>query len=431
MSDSPGASSRSGAGISAFARGHALLLASLLLFAAAYAVIRNDAAPFAVIVAAQILLFLSLISLIGIGADWLVESATRIADALGMSQLMIGLTVVAFGTSAPEGAVSLVAGFQGNGDITIANVVGSNIFNLCFILGGMALISSSGLPVRRELVYRDTPVLLLATGLLFLFVGGGGLFASAYGGGFGFAGFRMLNLRLEFGEGIVLLLVLVAYLAYMYRARGKDARSSQFTHSWSTSPVRQKARKGSAGESQPRPVAEEGSRQLLRDFGIFLVGLFLVVGGCDFLVGHAEAVEGGYKGLGAVWFAKQLAIPDYVIGVTIVAAGTSTPEFVVSFMAAMRGRFDMTIGNLIGSDIFNMLGVVGIAGTILQQPLAPPVTVAPAVTGSLLALSALVAVTWLFMWRGNRISRWEGAILVCIGIGRWTMDFIFQQSPAP
>jgi cation:H+ antiporter len=408
-----------------------LLLASLLLFAVTYAVIRNDTGPFAVIVAAQILLFLSLIALIGIGADWLVESATRIADALGVSQLMIGLTVVAFGTSAPEGAVSLVAGFQGNGDITIANVVGSNIFNLCFILGGMALISSQGLPVRRELVQRDTPVLLLATGLLFLFVGGLPLVGPGFEEGFGFPGFRVLNLRLEFGEGIVLLLVLVTYLSFLYRARSKDARSSQFTHHWSISPVRKKARKDGAGESRPLPVAEEGSGYFLREVPMFLLGLFLVVEGCDFLVGHAEAVEGGYKGLGAVWFAKQLAVPDYVIGVTIVAAGTSTPEFVVSFMAALRGRFDMTIGNLIGSDIFNMLGVVGIAGVILQQPLAPPVTVAPSVTGSLLALSALVAVTWFFMRSGNRILRWEGAILVCIGIGRWTMDFLVQQPPAP
>ena len=163
--------------------------------------------------------------------------------------------------------------------------------------------------------------------------------------------------------------------------------------------------------------------------GLFLVGLFLVIEGCGFLVGHAETVDGGIKGVGAVWFAKQMGVSDYVIGVTIVAAGTSTPEFVVSLIAALRGRFDMTIGNLIGSDLFNMLGVVGLAGIVLQRPLAPPVAVEPAAIGSLLALCALVALTWMFMRTGDRLLRWEGAVLVAIGVGRWVLDFAVQQGP--
>ena len=131
-------------------RAHALLVGAVLIFASTYALILSGPAHFAVMLSAQIVLFVTVIYMVAIGADWLVNSAARIADAFGVSQLMIGLTVVAFGTSAPEGAVSLVAGFQGNGDITIANVVGSNIFNICFILGGMALISSARIGRERE-----------------------------------------------------------------------------------------------------------------------------------------------------------------------------------------------------------------------------------------------------------------------------------------
>ncbi|MEE8396352.1 MAG: calcium/sodium antiporter [bacterium] len=406
-----------------------LFLCSLLVLGVSYAVIGSEPGSSAGMLVAQAVLFASTIPIIAVGADWLVTAAARIADALGMSQLMIGLTIVAFGTSAPEGAVSLVAGFQGKGDITIANVVGSNIFNLCFILGGMTLISPGGLPVRREMTNRDTPILFLATVLLFFFVGGISAASGQAGGGFGFSGLRLLNLRLEFGEGIILVGALVIYLTYLYRVRKRDARSSRFTHHWGDGDPAQQTPDQPLTESQASEPGRAGEGSTLRDVGLFLLGLFVVVAGCDLLVGNAEAVEGGFRGLGAVWFAKQLGISDYVIGVTIVAAGTSTPEFVVSLVAALRGRFDMTIGNLIGSDLFNMLGVVGLAGIVLQRPLAPPVTVEPAAIGSLLALCALVALTWMFMRTGDRLLRWEGGVLVAIGVGRWVLDFAFQQTP--
>ncbi|MCZ6534299.1 MAG: calcium/sodium antiporter [SAR324 cluster bacterium] len=394
-------------------REHAWLGASLLILGLSYAAIRMEPASFPIILTAQILLFLTVIHIVAFGADMLVNAASHIAEKLGLSQLMIGLTVVAFGTSAPEGAVSLVAGFQGNGDITIANVVGSNIFNLCFILGTMAFINPKGLPIRAELTRRDAPILLLATVMLFLFVGGNPFGESMEG--VGFSWLRLLNLRLEAGEGVLLALALVAYLIYLYRMRKPDAEAA--------------VAEGAAAPESSSPAQESSS--LLRDCVVFTIGLAMMVKGCDLLVGHAEPVADGFRGLGAVWFAKQLNISDYVIGVTIVAAGTSTHEFIVSIVAAWKGRFDMTVGNLIGSDLFNMLGVVGVAGMVLQQPLAPPVTVAPAVIGSLLALSALVALTWMLMWTGGRLSRWEGALLIMIGIGRWTMDFLTQPGAAP
>lgn len=411
-------------------REHALLLCAVVVFAAVHKIVLADNVPFMAVLVAQVVLFVTVIYLIALGADWLVNSASRIADTLGVSQLMIGLTVVAFGTSAPEGAVSLVAGFQGNGDITIANVVGSNIFNICFILGGMALISPLGLPVRKELMRRDTTMLIMATLLLFSFVGGNPFTGTAAEAAIGLPGIGLFNLRLEFGEGLVLVLVLASYLTLLYRVRLKDTRSAQFAHHWGETPVQGAAEAGADAASQAPPQAPRGMLPIARDFIVLCLGLFVIIGGCDILVGHAEVVDGEIKGLGAVWFAKQLGLSDYLIGVTVIAAGTSSPELIVSFVAAFKGRIDMTIGNLIGSDLFNMLGVVGLAGLVLQRPLAPPVVVAPAVTGSLLGLTALVAVTWIFMWTGRRLSRWEGAVLIVIGIGRWIMDFITQPPTA-
>lgn len=404
-------------------RAHVLFVGSFLIFASTYALILSDPASFAVLLVAQVVLFVTVIYFVAVGADWLVNSASRIADRIGVSQLMIGLTVVAFGTSAPEGAVSLVAGFQGNGDITIANVVGSNIFNICFILGGMALISSAGLPVRRELVLRDTSMLILATVLLFLFVGGNPFTGSAHEGELGFSAIRLLNLRLEFGEGLILVVVLVVYLAHLYRVRKQDARSAGFSHHWGDSSAFKQTDAEQSGKTERQPP-------IAFDLMMLALGLILTVAGCDILVGYAEVVGGEIKGMGAVWFAKQLGVSDYLIGVTIIAAGTSSPELIVSFVAAFKGRFDMTVGNLIGSDLFNMLGVVGLAGLVLQRPVAPQVTVAPEVIGSLIGLTALVALTWVFMWSGRRISRWEGAVLILIGIGRWVMDFLVQSPQA-
>jgi cation:H+ antiporter len=150
-----------------------------------------------------------------------------------------------------------------------------------------------------------------------------------------------------------------------------------------------------------------------------------VLVGCYVLVGRVEETERGIEGFGALWFARVWGVPDYVVGVTIVAAGTSAPEFIVSLVAALRGAYGLSAGNLIGSDIFNMLGVVGLAGTVLQRPLTTPVMLSPAVVPSLIALCAVVATTILFMRTGWRISRWEGALLILMGAARWTMDFAF------
>jgi len=374
---------------------------SLALGGLCYSLIAQRVLPSAMLLW-QLSLAVSVIGLIAVGADWLVDAACRIAQALGVSHLVIGLTIVAFGTSAPEVAASLVAGFQGNGDITVANVVGSNIFNLCFILGGVAALVRGGLQTDRALVARDAPILLVGTALLFVFLGqlpgidmdGEGSFLP-----------RPLNLRLEAFEGLILLACLATYLTVLYRSRrGISALS----------------------EAEQRASVEAFGAARRSDPLLMLLGLACVIGGCHVLVGHAEEVEGQLLGHGALWFARLWDVPDYVVGVTIIAAGTSAPEFVVSLVAAARGAHGLSAGNLIGSDIFNMFGVVGLAGILLQEPMAPPVTLSAAVVPSLAALSAVVLLTLMMMRSGFRVTRIEGVVLVLIGCARWVMDFAYR-----
>ncbi len=386
-----------------------MLVGSLLLTGLAWLVSSRGWLPGAAAYLPQTVLVIGVMYLIAVGADWLVDSSSAIARAMGVSDLVIGLTVVAFGTSAPEMAASLVAGFQGKGDITIANVVGSNVFNICFILGGVALLVKGGLHIDRELLVRDGPVLLTGTVLLFLFVG-----ANPFGppppppdpGTVEL--FHLLNLRLEFLEGAILMTALVVYLYALYRVL-KKARKEQ-------------KRAIEAGEKIAEEHADTGST--LSHVPMLLLGLAFVVGGCHLLVGHGDLIDGQVQGFGALWFARMWEIPDYVVGVTIIAAGTSAPEFVVSLVAASRGAYGISAGNLLGSDIFNMFGVVGLAGLILQPPLALPVTVSAAVVPSLLALSGVIVVTIFFMWTGRRVARSEGLILIFIGVGRWVLDFM-------
>ena len=397
-----------------------LVAVSLAQVAAAYMLISRDLVAGWLLYVQQVSLIVSIVYLIGVGAGWLVGSACRMARLLGISDLVIGLTVVAFGTSAPEAAASLAAGFKGNGDITIANVIGSNIFNLCFILGGVALLVKGGLRTDRALFVRDGPILLFGTLLLFLFVGGiPGSVAALSGPSAPSQGIGLLNLRLERWEGVVLVAGLVAYLMALYVTLRTERRASRVA----LTAGHARAPRSAGVAPDPDHDAEQAT---WLDIPIFLAGLLFVVGGCHLLVGHAEVADGMVKGFGALWFAKIWHVPDYVVGVTIVAAGTSAPEFVVSLVAALRGSFGISAGNLLGSDIFNMFGVVGLAGIIVQPPLAPAVAVSPLAIPSLLALCALVAITIFFMWTGNRVSRLEGAILLLIGIGRWIFDFTSQ-----
>ena len=292
------------------------------------------------------------------GADWLVDSAAEIAHSLKVSDLIIGLTIVAFGTSAPEFAVTISAAFTKQTDISIGNVIGSNIFNLGFILGGTAMIRP--IETSEKLFNRDGLFLLIATSLIFL------LF-------FGFDGWTSDDTYTQY-EGLLLFTLLIGYVAFLFIK--KDPPEKVHPHS-----------------------------ATLISYGLFLAGLVLIVLGGHLMVTHASNV------------ARYMGISDWVIAVTIVAAGTSAPEFATSLAAAIKGRHGIAVGNLIGSDLFNLLGVLGLAGII------NPSVISQDIFNSVFLLVLMVGLTLLLIRTNWRISRLEGTLLVSINLVRWYFDF--------
>ncbi len=293
-------------------------------------------------------------SLLWKGADWTVVSACRVARGLRMSDALIGATILAFGTSAPEIVVTLIAALNGQPDISVGNVVGSNIFNLGFILGGCALFTA--IPTSRNLVLRDTSALLLAATLLF---------------------FLLRDHELARGEGIVMIFLLVSYMLYITQ-RSED----------------------------PGPLEEEVAVRTptVPDVLLLLVGLASVIGGAHLLVNAASNL------------ATAMGLSEWAIGVTIVAGGTSLPELATSVAAARRGRTGLIAGTLIGSDLFNMLGVLGLAAFL------HPLQVSPLATPSIAMMTCMVAFVLVFMRTGWRLTRLEGLALVALAVVRWSRD---------
>lgn len=286
------------------------------------------------------------------GAELVVNSATHIARKIGMSDLVIGLTVVAIGTSAPEFAVTVVAALEGQSDISVGNVVGSNIFNLGFILGGLALLR--GITTTKTMVYRDGGMLIGTTILLIIF---------------------MLDLTLTRLESAILLIILVGYIGLLiYRRAESEEHVPEGKFNW-------------------------------LDIPKFLVGIAVIVAGGHFFVEAASDL------------ARLIGLSEWVIGVTIVAIGTSAPEIATSLVALLRGQSGMSAGNLVGSDLFNLLGVLGLAG------LLSPMVVNPAAQSSILLLGGMVVLVVVLMRTGWRLSRWEGGLLLLITLGRWVLDF--------
>jgi len=288
------------------------------------------------------------------GSEWVVDSAVRIAQKFHISDLAIGLTVVAIGTSAPEFAVTINAAVRGLADISVSNVVGSNIFNLGFILGGCAAVRA--IETTPTIVWRDGIFLLSISIVLTLF---------------------LLDLTLTPKEGLALFSLLVLYIGYLFWK--KEAPAGE--------------------EAGPHEKAS------WKDIYMLVFGLAAVVGGGHFLVWSATSL------------ARGLGLSEWIIGVTIVAAGTSAPEFATSLRAAVKGRYGMSIGNLIGSDLYNLLGVLGLAGML------GPLRIDEAGLNSLYLLVCVVALVIVFMRTGFRVSRMEGLTLIAINIVRWIADF--------
>ena len=292
------------------------------------------------------------------GADWLVDSAAEVAHTLKISDLVVGLTVVAFGTSAPEFAVTISAAVTKQTDISIGNVIGSNIFNLGFILGGTAMIRP--IVTDRKMFERDGLFLLITTALIFF------LF-------FGFDGWTMGDSFTQY-EGVLLFSLLIAYVAFLF------------------------IKKDPPEEVHPNSAT-------LMSYVYLLTGLVMIVVGGHLMVQHASNV------------ARYVGVSDWVIAVTIVAAGTSAPEFATSVTAALKGRHGIAIGNLIGSDLFNLLGVLGLAGII------NPTIISEDIFNSVFLLVIMVGLTLLMIRTNWRLSRAEGTILVTINLIRWYFDF--------
>ncbi len=288
------------------------------------------------------------------GSEWLVDSASRIGRKLNISDLTIGLTIVAFGTSAPEFAVTVTAALEGKANISVGNIVGSNIFNIGFILGGCAIFRA--LKTNKMVVYRDGSILIGTSLLLILF---------------------LHDHHLARWEGIFLFSCLIGYIILLFFDKASESEIPEGTASWKDGPV-------------------------------FAAGIGSIVSGGYLLVMSASEI------------ARFMGVSEWVIAVTIVAAGTSAPEFATSLMAAAKGRHGMSLGNLIGSDLFNLLGVLGIAGIIR------PMQVADRSTSSIIMLSGMCLLAVIFMRSGWKISRKEGIFLVSAGALRWAMDFIIR-----
>ncbi len=304
-----------------------------------------------------LLLFVVGLGLLILGAELLVRGASRLAVSLGISPLVVGLTVVAFGTSSPELAVSVQSTWSGQVDIALGNVVGSNIFNVLFILGLSALITP--LLVHQQLVRQEVPLMIFASLLVC------GL---AWDGAIG-----------RF-DGALLAGLLAAYIVFVIvqsRRNPSAAVEAEYDEALAIEP----------GRGWDRHWAVQ--------VAMVLVGLALLVQGSNWLV------------QGAVTFATWLGVSELVIGLTIVAAGTSLPEVATSVLAAIRGERDIAVGNVVGSNLFNLLGVLGVAS--LVSPAGLPV--AASMLAFDLPVMVMVAVACLpIFFTGHLIARWEGGL---------------------
>jgi len=302
------------------------------------------------------LMFIAGLVALVIGAELLVRGASRLALSFGISPLVVGLTIVAAGTSAPEVAVSVGAALSGNSDIAIGNVVGSNIFNVLFILGVSALITP--LVVNAQIIRQEVPIMIGASLLLL-----------AFG----------LDGTLGIVDCAILLGLLVIYTVFLVV---QSRRQTQETNDEYDGAV----------TSDSRWDAHWAVQLLL-----IAVGLGFLVAGSNWLVDSA------------IIFAKALGVSDLVIGLTIVAAGTSMPEVATSIMAAIRKQRDIAIGNVVGSNTFNILGCLGLSGLVAPDGLA----MAPALLNFdiWVMIAAALACLPVFL-SGREIARWEGGVFL-------------------
>lgn len=285
------------------------------------------------------------------GAEGLVSGAASLAKRVGVSPLIIGLTVVSVGTSAPELVVSVKAAMNGQSALSIGNVLGSNFFNIGIILGISALIYP--LAVKRQLLRLDVPVMVLASLLFFLL---------------------FLDAKISRPEALIFVLLIIAYITWLL-----------------VSPVKKPEKIQEIGEEEIRL-----SKHWLLDILFIGVGLLALVYGSDLLVDNAVIIAG------------RMGMSEAMIGLTIVAAGTSMPELATSVVAAVKKRSDIAIGNVVGSNIFNTLLILGVAGLIY------PISTPDINEVDSLFNIGIGVLLWLFMKRSSRITRSHGAVFLSV-----------------
>jgi len=306
------------------------------------------------------------------GAELLVRGASNLGRMAGLSPLVIGLTIVAYGTSAPELAVTISAGLEGQGSIALGNVVGSNVFNVLLILGGSALLSP--LRVDAQLVRVDAPLVVALSLLVWLLAADG---------------------VLDGLDGGLLLAAAAGYTVWTFRTARREAGGP----AENASALEHPPAPGAPGDPVGHP-AEDGGRPAGAWFpwaALVLIGLALLVLGSQLLVA------------GAVGVASALGVGETLIGLTVVAAGTSLPELATSLVATARGDTDIAVGNAIGSNVFNLTLILGTAGVVsVGQVRVPPAFL----TFDLPVMVAVMVACLPVFFTGHRISRWEGAVFV-------------------
>lgn len=304
--------------------------------------------------------FMFLLGLAGLvaGAELLVRGASRLGLTIGISPLVIGLTVVAFGTSSPEVAVSLKAALTDHPDIIIGTCVGSTIFNILFILGVSAL--TAPLVVSQQLIWYEVPIMIGAHLLLFTMCFDG---------------------MIDKIDALVLFGGIISYTIFAIRKGRKEAKA-----------IRDEYKK-----AFPKEISKVKPLIICKELALIIIGLIFCVLGAGWLLDSA------------VILAKKLGLSEVVIGMTIVGAGTSLPELATSVLATIRGQKDIAVGNVIGSNIFNILGIIGLAGLIAPDGIA----IAPSVLRFDLpvAIAACIACLPIFFTR-HMISRWEGVLFL-------------------
>ena len=295
----------------------------------------------------EITLIIAGIALVLMGANWFTDGASGLARRLKVSELVIGLTVVALGTSLPEFMVSFLSVLQGSSDMSVGNIIGSNVFNILVITGGSALMKP--LVVERSMLVRDFPICAAASALL--------------------CGFAFTNGLIARWEGLLLVVFFSVYLYMAYRIAMKDRKEAQ-------------------------DVVLEEKTPMLKLLLLIVLGMAALVIGGRVLVNNAAAV------------AREWGVAESVIGMTILAAGTSLPEFATSVVAAHKGSLGLAFGNVIGSNVFNIAFVIGCCSSIV------PMKVTEIVPFDWIMFVGSCLLVWLVCWTSRKLSRWEGALLV-------------------